>query len=636
MFISRRRPTTRRMRRGQLRGTCRRRAGLSLVMVMLAISTSLVVTMSFLQTQTVTLQLTRNAADAGLLVSAAQTGAAAGLQRLQSADWAGVDELLSGTVHTDGRGQVAYRVEFLPVEPSDENGTAGPMQGLQLRILSTGRRTLADGTFAGTAKAVEVVVELEPRVAGRMLVAGDEAEVTDVPANPGDYDAISQYGLFAGWGGTSLSLDPETRIEGPVRLRDGLRLFHDPRWRSSVRREYLQSVGERLGGAAGLVSPHPLTGPITFEQSPSSSTVTDLSDLQCSWSVDGTTLTLPAPDSGNWRTYRLYEGGFEYTATLVGSSLSQTTLRPTAENPLGIFYRDGSLQIRDDVQIEGTLYVTGTLDLQGDRIVFSRHRWRDSTGQLLTDDSRLWPELPVIVARQLTTEGDAQVLVDGVVITEDGFSGGGADLQWSEAESVSLTGTATAYPGQAPLSTVVLGNPAGLETVAADQTYSIWLDDGASGHWYPIAGVDQLTGRLTVVGEVDVSSPVACRIGRTRRHYLDIRGSLCGGRHDIDRAWLWAQPYWITWEFVRAAWEAMNDDRQEEGLPPVPFDEYVADGSLLSGWPGLPLDPVIHLQYAAAAASRWSPPLFQAWSSTTQHKKHSGYRWRVLSWKVLP
>src|SRR5690606_4347879 len=121
-------------------------------------------------------------------------------------------------------------------------------------------------------REVQVAVQLQPRVPGRPILAGDDGAAEDVAANPGDYDTIQGYTLFAdGGGGDSLVLDPGGRIEGPIWLKDDLELFEDPAWSSGVRRDVLASIGERLASGSSPSAarhPHPLAGEITFHSRP--------------------------------------------------------------------------------------------------------------------------------------------------------------------------------------------------------------------------------------------------------------------------------------------------------------------------------------------------------------------------------
>jgi Tfp pilus assembly protein PilX len=57
------------------------------------------------------------------------------------------------------------------------------------------------------------------------------------------------------------------------------------------------------------------------------------------------------------------------------SSLASTTIDPTASNPAGVYYRDGSsggdLQINDNVTINGTLIVEGNVQIRGANVVIN-------------------------------------------------------------------------------------------------------------------------------------------------------------------------------------------------------------------------------------------------------------------------
>jgi hypothetical protein len=69
--------------------------------------------------------------------------------------------------------------------------------------------------------------------------------------------------------------------------------------------------------------------------------------------------------------YRLYPGGATYTITAVGDALENVTLEPDpAGNPLGIFYREGSVTIRANVRIRGSLFCRDDIKVEGTGVQF--------------------------------------------------------------------------------------------------------------------------------------------------------------------------------------------------------------------------------------------------------------------------
>jgi hypothetical protein len=113
-----------------------------------------------------------------------------------------------------------------------------------------------------------------------------------------------------------------------------------------------------------------------------------------------------------WRTYRLYAGGFEYEAEEVPATLRDVTLRPSAENPLGIFYRDGAVRLEDNVTIQGTLVCTGTVTLRGDFIHLTAFNWRGEGGAPLVRHVEHWPRLPAIVAFGMEASADVKAQIE--------------------------------------------------------------------------------------------------------------------------------------------------------------------------------------------------------------------------------
>ena len=70
-------------------------------------------------------------------------------------------------------------------------------------------------------------------------------------------------------------------------------------------------------------------------------------------------------------TYQIYPGGPTYTIPTVSNNLQSVTLGPDPmTNPLGIFYYNGDLTIKNGVTITGSLFCKGNLTLDGNNIQF--------------------------------------------------------------------------------------------------------------------------------------------------------------------------------------------------------------------------------------------------------------------------
>lgn len=426
------------------------RRGMSLMIVMVTISTSLVLTYSFLRTQTIALQINRNGLRRDVALQAAQTGAAVALERIQAADWTGVAGQLTRDVSVDVEGTASYIVNFRQRESLND----GPDDSaLSLVIHSTGIWQSATNPNETVKRHVEIVAELNPRVPGRTIRSGDSAAAMDLAANPGSYDRTQDYALFASED-TSLVLDPADRIDGKLWVRERIKIYEDPHWTTAVRREMLQSIGSQFVTDGVSAHPHPFGSSgvpageslITFTRTPSSSLQRDLSDLNVSWQQASGTMSLPTIDYNKWRTYRLYDGGFEYKASPLNWRLHGTTLAPSPDNPLGIFFREGSLELGDHVTVRGTLVATGTITVKGHFIRLAGFNWRGEGGEPVIANDPAWPRLPSLVAHNVEIARNSQTTIDGAVVVDDRLRGAGGNFQYESAPEVDFTITATARP----------------------------------------------------------------------------------------------------------------------------------------------------------------------------------------------
>lgn len=655
--------------------------GFSLYVVMVAISMSLVLTYSFMRSQTTALQIGQNGLRRNLALQAAQTGAAVALERMQSPSWEGVENHLTGVLESDRQGTTSYKVRFLPLAATGRQPLP-PDVAFRLVVWSTGVWQSAENTNERVERHVEVVVRLKPRVSGLAYEGYQSGNPgNDVASNPDDYDLIQSFALFAGEGPQSLVLDPGARIDGSLWLQRQLALYGDPHWNPHVRDQVLDDLGMMyVTGTDPLIVgyPHPISGSITFEKSPPGSLKNDLGRLGIPWSEMRDAPRMPSIDFRDWGSYRLYEGGFEYEPVSVGSRLRNQTLRPSPENPLGIFYRNGSLWIDDNVTVQGTLIVTGEVNFCGNSVSVSAFNWRGEGGTPIASRSQHWPRFPAIVANAVWFDRNGvRTLVDGAIVVNRGVRGAGGTFEHFARYNIDLVGTATSWPAQQPFSVVQLDDSVDLSVLPSNfgREYAIWLDDASSGAWYTIADADVRQHQLTVVGEVANETPTSYRIRPNRERYVDIHGPVCGAKHDINR-----RPEWdlteSLWSERLAAWqatvEALESQAQEEsageqgngnnktkkndnanensqhgdseyndptGVETPTFVEWLADPQNYAEWPqyyrtyGLTLEPTFHLRNTRDIKHSWSPPLFRPCDATVYGEEPAGYRWEVISWR---
>lgn len=626
---------------------------MSTAMVMASVSASVVLTYAFMQTQVVSNTISQNASLRGLVAQAAQTGAAAALQDIQSPTWGGVSVPLSGTLLSDSSGTLSYDVTYQPYQAATGE-TLDADDALKVIIQSIGRWQPAATSSGNTetqsttpqpvTRTVEVTVQLMPRLPGRTIGPGDTASAEDVAINPNDYDSIQNYAVFAKSSG-DFDVDPGVRIEGNLYLKQSLSLFSNPGWSGSIEDRVLKDLKQRFvttsGGATTFQHPYPLAGSVSLYSNPTEGHKNDYSDAAVVWNRNTTVPSYPSITYSNFQQYRLFDDGFVYTAQTVNSTLSNTTLRPSATNPLGIFYRNGSITLYSDVTIQGTLVSTGTINIIGDRVQVTSFNWKGTGGTALVSNADLWPRLPALVAEDVFIERNTSVIIEGAIAAADSFSGTGGQLEYNTGlNEVSLAGTATASPLQQPWSEVRLDNSVNLSGVSGNGNYAVWLARGTSGNWYPITSVNANERKLTVLGEVRADAAVNYSIRRAKKQYVEVRGPISGSDHDIYHCTDWDLSS-ITWNILYSRWQDAVDDTPNNQTPPL-FTEWLATPANFSAWPspyrevGLSLEPTFTARSTTNIKYRWSPPLFEAYQSNDPSATpYTGYRWKVLSWREL-
>jgi hypothetical protein len=615
------------------------RAGMSTIFVMVSMSMSVVLAYAFLQNAAVSVQIASNANARSLALQAAQAGAAAALQEMQSPTWAGVSSTLGRNLTTAPDGTASYSVQYLP-DTSPAGQSPPEDAGLRVVVLSTGKWQSASNSQQLVLRQVQVVARLQPRPVGRPTTSGDLAAAEDLTTNPQSYDFLQAYTLLARNSGSSLVTNPGTRIDGKIWVRDNLDFFTGPAWSGSTLDSLSSAIGSRfvttVSGQPQYSHPHPLTGDITFRNNPSGNVKDSLARLGTLWSKNSTTPTFPSINYSNWQQYQLYSGGFTYTATTVSSRLQSVTLRPSAQNPLGIFYCNGSISLGDDVVIQGTLVANGQVSFSGNRICVCAFDWQSSQGKPIAANANLYPRLPAIVAESVWFDRDNAATVEGAVVLNGSLSGAGGTFEYQSTADLTVTGTATSQPVQQPWSDVQLLGTPNLTGVTGGNLYAIWLSRGTSGNWYPIVSVDAPNYKFRVLGEVLQATSTSFKIRRNRQRYVDIRGPLLADSYNFFCA--------QEWTLGSTGWSTLTFNWQQTASN-VNFSTWLENPVNFVGllYPpythaiyGLTLEPTTHVRNTTGITYNWSPPLFEPYQATGTNAAYAGYRWKILSWRELP
>ena len=663
------------------------RRGVSLVIVMIAISMSMALTYAALSSQARGVQVRQNVNRREMARQAAESGVSITLNTLQTSAWSGVTTALSGTLSSDKLGSTSYTIEFRTIDGqssptaypagqgqttlsgssaffnSTSNGLSSSSadtaaiatrQAFQLLIRSTGKWASLTDPLDFVSEIVEVGIELQPRVPGRQILAPDITQATDVFASNAGYDTIQNYALFSSAGSSgspSLTLEPGQRIDGPTWLTQGIKVYSSPKWNSSIRDAFLQSTGTLFttssGGTVTLLHPHPFGGPITNVSSFTAAEVADLTKLNVPRVTASSSLTKPSITFANWKTYQLYQGGFTYNAEILSSSsLSNLVLRPSLKNPLGVFYREGNLTISNNVVVQGTIVSSGTVTLSGDNVLVESVNWRDSTGGTLVSNADIFPRMPALVAQSLVLKSGASSAIAGAVLLTSTITGADGAYDFVSGNSVDISGSqATSTPIRQPYSQVQLPKTTDLSKVNGDGSHAIWLAEGNSGNWLPIIEVDATNRLLTVLGEAKRSTPTSFRIRRQRSSSFDMRGPVMATRMTLSVSSSWKLSTGL-WNNQYSLWQLITQIQANNNQPITPFVTWVADPATYNGWgapwetAGLPLEPVIHIRPQTSIKFRDSLPLFKSYvppsNLITATNDPSGYRWRVLFWRDVP
>lgn len=621
------------------------RGGFSMILVMLAIGLSLAVTFGFMRTQITSLQSTQNDSRNDLALEAARTGISGALLRMQSTAWTGMSDTYSKIVQQDSANLVSCSATYGAVTSGQVAGVSDSELPLHVAITSVGTWVSPSSSTTKVTRTIKAIVRLTPRLPGRTARAGDVSTATDLSTNSTGYSATLPYTLTTTSStSTSLNFDPGLRIEGPVWLSQRLALFNSESWSSTIRATMLTEIGNQFGAttAANMIHPHPLTGPVTFSTAPTSAIQTDLGRLKTTWATTTQTPSATSMSTNNWLSYQLYEKGPVYTAVSLSSSLSATTLQPTATNPLGIFVRSGNLDVNSQVTVIGTLVVSGTVSIYGTGTTITAYNWLASGGTPVVSGADSWPRLPAIVAKAMNLSSGAQTVIEGAVMIDGQISGGGADYTNPSYNQLNITGNATALPSQQPYSTVQLQGSPDLSSVSGGRTYAIWLANGTSGRWFPIQSVDNSAKTLTVIGEIRQATAVSYKINLNRSNYINLNGPVVAGNVNFTSESMWGIAS-IIWTNTTADWNTTNATLLSLNNPRISFSDWLSNPANLfnQGWflpwntaiYGLRMEPTTSIQPMPGIRILSNTPLFKPYSSTGTDSAASGYRWKIIDWR---
>lgn len=378
------------------------RRGVAVILVFLILALTMGLSYAAIRSQSGAAGIARNSKRNLDARQAALAGVAMALRKMHTTAWAGVDTSISGTLG-DG---LSFQATYAAGDPR-LNSSHPEYNDLPFRVSVSvvGRAVDPDNPQCVAEHRVRIIVRLVPRALGSTPAQWNElTSATVYQYAPGAFDVF-----------------PGSRIEGPVRTQATIQLRSGIAWATPHYSGYFLGLNQRR--QAGLGDQRPFTGPVRLINSWQEWDTLNLLNTQMGVSTSSVSMQIIPywVSPATTLSYQIYPGGPTYSAVMVGDRLQSTALTadPTT-NPLGLFYRAGQIELRDDVSIRGTLMADrvwgGNVVIRGRRIQLQAVDLPPIVG-----DSRP-VQLPAAMAGdQFLVRDDAQATIKGLVACFNAF-----------------------------------------------------------------------------------------------------------------------------------------------------------------------------------------------------------------------
>jgi len=392
----------------------RPRRGVAVFVVLLLLSMALALSYVMMRSQSVTVQIQRNAARGPAARQDALTGVMMAIKKMSTTAWAGVGSTLSGSLGPNDSFQVTFTTGDPSLAPSSSNYSDYPYR---VTVLSTGHSIDPQNSQCVTGYQVQAVVRLVPRA---------------LAAEPSQWSTMLGYTVYQNQFGFFDAAVP-SQIQGPVYTQATLDMSHSI-WASDggpldqCRQRYYADLNPlRLAQGNDW---RPYTAQIQVE-----------SWIQYSDTISNlTNLGIPVSQYWSWTSpsYQLYTGGKTYNVPSAGPTVQNTALGPDVlANPLGFYYSAGQITLANSATLSGTLitsYAAGAnVSLSGTGIqlnAFSLPALYGTTTPI---------QFPVLVSGgSVTVAASASVAINGQAAVVGTF----------DVASASQTATAMTLTGQ--------------------------------------------------------------------------------------------------------------------------------------------------------------------------------------------
>lgn len=379
--------------------------GMAVLLVLGLLAITLAVSYATLRTQATAIQLARNTGRSLDARLAAESGLAAAMHKISDSSWAGVDVPLGANITDDSWYEVSFSTGDPELLPTATNYGEYPYR---LTITSTGYAADPANPDIRAIHRVRSVVQL----ARAQMVA-----------DPANWTSLTGFTIYQ-WANRAAIVQFPFRSTGPVTILGKLYLTLEYPQDGSARDQYLNDL--RLMRSDGRGDHRPFGALVTIaylrQDAATLNQLTTQLGLTTADSLAST--TAPVSHPGGVGTYRLYPGGKDYTPPILqdiyGATIQDVTLAPDpATNPLGVFRSRGSLTVKSNVQIRGTLITNGTsptVNIEGTNVVL-----QSADLPLLEGSTQRW-QLPVALVKEdlkIYSGSDAQI--KGAALVWDDF-----------------------------------------------------------------------------------------------------------------------------------------------------------------------------------------------------------------------
>ncbi|MCS7304282.1 MAG: hypothetical protein NZ602_04140 [Thermoguttaceae bacterium] len=319
---------------------------MAVVMVLMVLGMTLAICYAMLRSQSTALLIQENEQLQILARQAALSGMRAALQQMHSPDWQGVDSSWQGTISAQQSFQVTYTAGdnlLLANQPAYQE------YPYRVTVQCTGRAIDPDSVQRTVSYQIRAVVRLVPR---------------NLSSTPADWPTMQNYTIFQ-TKDDDVELDLPCQLQGRFRVQGKLLLadhYPDDLWAWWT---YLEDLN--LMRSVGYADCRPVIGPVFLP--------VNRQELLHFWAL-ASALRVPyfhlatSEVSTEWNnptlpsSYQLYPGGPRYTIPRLPHQLENTTYQPDPQqNPLGIYYRDGSLEVGSGVSFQGCLFCRDNLSI---------------------------------------------------------------------------------------------------------------------------------------------------------------------------------------------------------------------------------------------------------------------------------